>query len=329
VRGVKLSEGAPLGRGGTALVDALGALRALIDAVPPAPAALRYGNPAFRTWHAQAAAKAEGLLAGVLPPDRADDARVLAPMLRDALGNPSRVDYGTGHETAFVALLFCLARAGALEASDARACVTRAFAAYAALARALQTTYWLEPAGSHGVWGLDDYVFLPFYWGSAQLDGAGALSAGAPRPRDALTDRALADFGDEYLYLDAVRFVRQVGEKGGREEGLRRMTARACAHPPFPPPLSSPQVKKGPLGETSPMLCDIGAVPTWAKVGGEGGEGGGGDAVARDPDPPLSHPSPPQINAGMLRMYRVEVLGKVPIMQHFLFSYLFPFGGGA
>ena len=77
------------------------------------------------------------------------------------------------------------------------------------------------------------------------------------------------------------------------------------------------------------MLCDIGAVPTWAKVGGEGGEGGGGDAVARDPDPPLSHPSPPQINAGMLRMYRVAVLGKVPIMQHFLFSYLFPFGGGA
>lgn len=65
-------------------------------------------------------------------------------------------------------MLYCLARLGVFRESDAQALVLQAFPQYLHVMRRLQTTYWLEPAGSHGVWGLDDYQMLPFLWGSSQ-----------------------------------------------------------------------------------------------------------------------------------------------------------------
>ena len=68
-------------------------------------------------------------------------------------------------------LRLCLFKADAVSKDDSWALVLCVFRAYLTLMRQLQMTYWLEPAGSHGIWGLDDYQFLPFVWGSAQLVG--------------------------------------------------------------------------------------------------------------------------------------------------------------
>lgn len=47
-------------------------------------------------------------------------------------------------------------------------------------------------------------------------------------------------------------------------------------------------MKKGPFYEHSPQLYDISGVPYWAKI-----------------------------NKGMIKMYKVEVMGKFPVVQHF------------
>lgn len=87
--------------------------------------------------------------------------------------------------------------------------------------RILQATYWLEPAGSHGVWGLDDYHFLPFLFGSAQLlgnkpllhrvnDTDGVQGHKHIRPKSIHDSDIVDEFSKYYMYLACIKFINSV-----------------------------------------------------------------------------------------------------------------------
>lgn len=210
----------------------------------------RFGNSAFRAWHARLRDQAAMLIGGIVGSaaveegerreggereeggkvDREGVVEELAEYLKLSFGNETRIDYGSGHEAMFLVLMFCLWKVGVYSDSDDADLVLLVFVGYLEVTRLLQKRYMLEPAGSHGVWGLDDYSFLPFLWGSAQL-----LNSKRVVPGVVSDEVALRNGRDEYLYLDAIAYIREM--------------------------------KRGPFHEHSPMLWDISQVKEgWPKI---------------------------------------------------------------
>ncbi|KAI7907435.1 Phosphotyrosyl phosphatase activator [Cokeromyces recurvatus] len=220
----------------------------------------RFGNPAFRTFYDKVKDSISDLLKPLVPEAAIKE---VGTYLCESFGNRKRIDYGTGHEANFMAWLLCLEKLNVLSTDDDTAVVLRIFVKYIELMRQLQFQYWLEPAGSHGVWGLDDYHFLPFLFGSAQL-----LDHKYIKPKSIHDEDTVQEFSKSYMYLACIKFINTV-----------KTTASLRWH--------------------SPMLDDISACKTWVKV-----------------------------NQGMIKMYKAEVLSKLPIMQHFMFGSLIHFEGG-
>ena len=77
----------------------------------------------------------------------------------------------------------------------------------------------LEPAGSHGVWGLDDYQMLAFLFGASQL-----CRSPEYLPESIHTEKAMND-SENYMYFGCIKFIKAV-KKGKRERGRERGRGR-------------------------------------------------------------------------------------------------------
>ncbi|CDO95835.1 unnamed protein product [Kluyveromyces dobzhanskii CBS 2104] len=219
----------------------------------------RFGKVEFRDFYDDIVEQSTELISEVLKDtetvdtDKFDD---LCTYFINSWGDRSRIDYGSGHELNFICFLYCLTELKVLDLEkDGANIVLLLFIEYLDKMRLLETKYWLEPAGSHGVWGLDDYHFLPFLFGAFQLATHKHL-----KPKSIHNPELVEMFQDRYLYFGCIAFINKV-----------KTTATLRWH--------------------SPMLDDISGVKQWQKVA-----------------------------EGMVKMYKAEVLQKLPIMQHFYFG---------
>lgn len=247
-----LNEPRPLSASVTRLRAVLSDLSDLIEQAPPDTGPRRFGNIAFRRWHQLAGEQSAELLRrhldGIVPDlSQAGLVEELEAYLLASFGSAQRLDYGTGHELSFLAFLACTWKLALFDAGEERAIVIGLIQPYLDLVRKLILTYTLEPAGSHGVWGLDDHSFVPYIFGSAQLAPAipdGDLSypvptegslASAPSPSSVTKPALVGDYKDTNMYFSAIQFIYDV--------------------------------KKGPFWEHSPVLYDISGIKDgWGKI---------------------------------------------------------------
>ncbi|SCU85206.1 LAME_0D00518g1_1 [Lachancea meyersii CBS 8951] len=213
-------------------VKILDEFASLVDQTPALPGPKRYGNLACRTWHDKIENVVEIVLESFMPSEYNKSIVELRYYLANAFGSRERLDYGTGHELSFFALVSALDMLGIwgsdLKGTDLLFLLNR----YYGLIQKLVVTYTLEPAGSHGVWGLDDHFHLVYIFGASQLVGMRSPPA---TPKEMQKKYIVQENSSQNLYCQGLSFVFQV--------------------------------KSGQLSENSPMLYDIAqTVPTWSKV---------------------------------------------------------------
>ncbi|KAG9310136.1 Phosphotyrosyl phosphatase activator [Chiua virens] len=247
------------------ILNVLDRIESIAAQTPPVDnKASRFGNPAFRTFYDEVEKQASALHAELGVPE--DATPELQAYFVNSWGNRERMDYGSGMELNFLCWLYCLKHLGLVDERDSKPLVIRVFwrlvytvyvnvltlthSRYIQVMRVLQSTYWLEPAGSH----------------ESSAGPTTKRVPGHPSPKAIHVPEIVDELANDYMYFACIKFINSI--------------------------------KTASLRWHSPMLDDISAVKTWDKV-----------------------------NVGMVKMYKAEVLGKLPVIQHFLFGSILPYTG--
>jgi len=246
------------------LHGSLKAISTWIKEIPPdSNAKARFGNPSFRLWHERLVQRSPAIVSSILtdytskkmlklqdcshngyksateesspfPKEgrHLEMMQELCTYLHSSFGHPIRLDYGTGHESSFLVFLYCLFKIGCFD-ENSQCCFAAAAISiimqYLEITRGLQYEYMLEPAGSHGVWGLDDYHCLPFYFGACQL-----VQQSFP-PSCIHETKILQDYHQTFLYFSCILFIKKI--KPGAS-----------------------------FAESSAMLNDVSYLSSWSKI---------------------------------------------------------------
>lgn len=222
------------------VVNLLETLYRMFEETPPLEGPRRYGNMADRTWHDKKHDSIRGLVQGILDVSKAEYDNIdsvldeLCYYIENAFGSKIRLDFGTGHELSFLAfiasldMLQCWPNENPMSWSQDLMFIWNK---YYHLVKSLILTYNLEPAGSHGVWGLDDHFHLIYLWGASEwIDQEDLI-----RPQELVGKKEYDHYAASNFFAQAISFI--------------------C------------HVKTGPFREHSPILNDIlTTVRSWKKI---------------------------------------------------------------
>lgn len=221
------------------LLDLFNEMSSLIDQIPPLEGPRRYGNLACREWHAKLEDQiGEMLQRLIIPYYKLPNPKGFLDEVQwyiiNAFGSKERLDYGTGHELNFLAFVTGLWKTNVLKQEEMDGYdFLIIFGRYYDLVRKLITLYTLEPAGSHGVWGLDDHFHISYILGSSEfLNTSKNFPTVSPKM---INNRSVVyQYSTKNLYFNSIAFIYKV--------------------------------KKGAFFEHSPILYDISNVKNWEKI---------------------------------------------------------------